>query len=251
MFNARAQRRERRRKQAITRSHFALLAPGFCKVTSMLLLLLLILPMLLYEQLATPRSRSDVDQDVEIGELERAASIAQDYVLDRNSRWTSNVPLKKMVEDHSEVAIVKLDECESRLQEGGAHINSDCNASVKQLLKGTVRGTVKFRINGGKVIFPNGTSATENTSEWKLLRNGREYLVVLDDRMDAPNLWPVNSCEGLFEIDAKNNTVDACAAHDRQLHRVVQDTEGMTSQKFLSRVKQIIAGERSQGAKAR
>ena len=189
-------------------------------------------------------NQSAADRAMESGGFEKAAAIAKNYVLNRNSRWFSNVPLKTMLEgSHTDVATVTVTECTSELSGDNSRIDSECNASIQNLLKGSIRESVKFRVRGGKVTFPNGTSATDNTSEWKLLQKGKDYLVVLEDETHPPNYWPVNSCEGLFGINSTNNTVDACAAHDQHAHNVVEDIKGMSLQTFLARVKQIIAEE--------
>jgi hypothetical protein len=109
--------------------------------------------------------------------------------------------------------------------------------SVEDVVKGRIRGgdTITVNLPGGKVHFPNNTTAEVQTVWFKKMLNGRKYILFLDQLADKAGYLTTGGAQGVFEIPDDGSGVKTASG---RLRDPVWQYQGMRVQDFMALARQ-------------
>jgi hypothetical protein len=129
----------------------------------------------------------------------------------------------------------------SKLSENEKEITLDYQMVAEKIYKGNLNEKDVFTVSlpGGKVIFPDGSTAGVSTPWFKKMQDGKTYLLFLK-RVQEKSFTTVGGPRGLFQIptDATSRNI--------QIHTLIADDpmlkyKDMEVRAFLREVKQTVA----------
>jgi len=178
--------------------------------------------------------------------LQKAAAHFGRIVLETPVRGiTTEQTVDSLVADSSVIVIGNLGKVSSKLVDDGDSIATECIFHVERALKGSVSSDITFRVLGGFIEFPNGTSAEIRTPETTFLKAGSRYLVMLIPDNQHPGDYSVTSpLESLFQIKT-DGSVDASASHDDRPHHISRDIGSDHADAFIARIQSVAAKRRT------
>lgn len=96
-----------------------------------------------------------------------------------------------------------------RLSADETRITINYQVNVQQVIKGDLQtgNSVTVKLPGGKVMFPDGTSAEVRTPWFKWMENRHTYVLFLTAENDGTSFITTGGPQGVFEIPVDNATV--------------------------------------------
>lgn len=96
-----------------------------------------------------------------------------------------------------------------RLSEDETRITINYQVNIREVIKGDLQpgNSVTVKVPGGKVVFPDGTSAEVRTPWFKWMENRHTYVLFLTAEGDGTTFVTTGGPQGVFEIPADNATV--------------------------------------------
>lgn len=186
------------------------------------------------------------------GGLARLASVAGDYVYVVLRESVVDPKLAFLASASPLILVGTLESAgQSWLSTNGNRIFTDYVFRPDLVIKGSVSGDITVSMDGGKVAFPNGTTATLSTIEWESLKVEDRYLLFLRTSSDG-RIRPSMSFFGIIDVSVQMGTVDPLAsreggargsvsAPDALPHAIVRELQGMAPAAVIARVLQIVA----------
>lgn len=91
----------------------------------------------------------------------------------------------------------------------GDMITTDYEVAINEAIKGNVTqgSTIKVSLPGGRVEFPEGTSAELRTPDFRKMENGKTYVLFLHQNRPGSEEFIVTGGQGLFEIPSDGSGV--------------------------------------------
>jgi hypothetical protein len=178
------------------------------------------------------------------GGLRAAANAVGAFVLDSDWRSWGDPDLQALVADSSLIFTGKVIGFTSRLSDNENNLVTDFTMHADEVLKGTIPHAVSFSARGGKVVFPNGTSAEVRTVVWDRLKPGGVYLVFLEkDYPEYKKYVPTGNAVGLFDISATDGSFDWFASHEPATHAITQEVSSFSRQDLFRQIRAFVSGE--------
>lgn len=158
--------------------------------------------------------------------------------LDFN-KGAQQTSLADMVARSESIVIATTDSNVSKLSEDGRVIRTLYRARVEDVLKGHVKpgGNITVSLPGGKVGFPDGSTAEVQTVWFKKMLNHRSYLLFLTGKQNADTFIPTGGPQGVFEIPADGSGV---LSHSGLGNDVMRQYAGKSTQSFVKEIKRAI-----------
>jgi hypothetical protein len=176
------------------------------------------------------------------GGLDKAAKKFGEFMVDGDvTSIITFSDLADLVDESPFIVKGTLTQINSRLIYDENEIFTDCTLRPDEVLKGKIRsGDIKFVVRGGRIVFPNGTSAEIKTRASTFFVAGSRYLVMLRTDSDTGEYALQHHLESAFRI-TESGEIDALAAHEERRREIVDDIGSQRAETVLSRVRQIVA----------
>ena len=131
----------------------------------------------------------------------------------------------------------------SVLDDNGDDVFSRVTITPISVVKEKVDETFTLLIRGGKVVFPDGTSAQILTTETDSIKVNNRYLFFLTPiDLDAHEFRLTNGAEALFTFSNSNSLQPVAATlKDDGGHPIVGEAKNMTAPALLARLPTLVA----------
>jgi len=161
--------------------------------------------------------------------------------LDFN-KGAQQTSLTKMVQASESIAIVTTVSNVCKLSEDGKVVRTFYRARVEDVLKGHVKsgGEITVSLPGGKVGFPDGSTAEVQTVWFKKMLNNKRYLLFLSGKPTSDSFTTTGGPQGVFEIPADGSGV---LSHSGLANDVMRQYDRKSATSFLSEIKQAMKGQ--------
>jgi hypothetical protein len=145
--------------------------------------------------------------------------------------------LANMVRASQSIVIVTTDRNTCRLSEDGKVVRTFYRARVEQVLKGHLQpgGNITVSLPGGKVGFPDGSTAEVQTPWFKKMVNHKRYLLFLTGKSNGDTFLTTGGPQGVFEIPADGTGV---LSHSGLSNDVMRQYDRKSIQSFVQDIKQ-------------
>jgi hypothetical protein len=174
------------------------------------------------------------------GGLKAAAKLKGNFVrpFDPHPDWLS-FGMEKLTAS-SEAVVVGVpvkNVCE--LTPDGQLITTNYDVIVQEVLKGDVQpgSTIKVALVGGRVTFPDGTTAEVVTPSFEKMINGRTYLLYLSQyKVRSPMYDLTGGPQGMIDLPGDGAKVKS---HGRDTDPVKNEVKDMDAETFLKEVRRL------------
>jgi len=172
--------------------------------------------------------------------LRDRASETGHYVEHRGDQGAAQYKDAKEVAQHSDAIVV------GTVQSNVVRMSSDekdifigYTVNVEDVVKGKIRAGDMIAVNvpGGKVHFPNNTTAEVQTGWFKKMLNGKKYFLFLDKLADKAGYSTTGGAQGVFEIPDDGSGLKTASG---RLHDPVWQYQGMRVQDFMALARQAL-----------
>jgi hypothetical protein len=111
------------------------------------------------------------------------------------------------------------------------------------VLKGHVKtgGNITVSLPGGKVGFPDGSTAEVHTPWFRKMINHKRYLVFLTGKPTSDSFTTTGGPQGVFEIAADGSLI----SHSGLAKDVMREYAGKSSQAFVKEVKEAVVASKN------
>lgn len=184
---------------------------------------------------AALQDRPDIVAAVRRGGLREAARIKRHYVASiRTSSWLK-YDVESLVKNSEAVVTGTAGSGVGRLSSDGKLIFTDYEVKLAEVIKGdsAFRDTVSVGLQGGKVVFEDGSSAEILTPHLRRMESGKVYLLFLSRDKDTRQFMLTGGGQGLFELSGGSSGVKP-HGHSSD---VVQKYKGRDAGEFLEEVR--------------
>lgn len=160
--------------------------------------------------------------------------------FNKGSQQTS---LKSMVAASESIAIVTTDSNVGKLSEDGKVVRTFYRARVEEVLKGHVKtgANITVSLPGGKVGYPDGTTAEVFTPWFRKMVNHKRYLLFLSGKPTSDSFTTTGGPQGVFEIAADGSLV----SHSGLANDVMRQYAGKSNQGFVKEIKDELAASKN------
>lgn len=147
--------------------------------------------------------------------------------------------LKDMVSSSLLIVIATTESNVSRMSEDRKSIRTFYRARVEEVLKGNLKagGNITVSLPGGKVGFPDGSTAEVQTTWFKKMLSNKRYLLFLTGKPNGDTFMPTGGPQGVFEIPADGTGL---LSHSGLANDVMRKYDGKSPQLFAKEIKQAI-----------
>ena len=147
--------------------------------------------------------------------------------------------LTKMVATSEAIVVATTDSNVCRLSEDGKVIRTLYRVHVEDVLKGHLQpgGNITVSLPGGKVGFPDGSTAEVQTMWFKKMVNHKRYLLFLTGKPNAVTFNTTGGPQGVFEVPADGTGL---VSHSGLNNDVMRQYAGRSIQSFVKDIKQEI-----------
>ena len=161
--------------------------------------------------------------------------------LDFN-KGAQQTSLTKMVQASESIVVVTTVSNVCKLSEDGKVVRTFYRARVEDVLKGHVKsgGEITVSLPGGKVGFPDGSTAEVQTVWFKKMLNNKRYLLFLSGKPTSDSFTTTGGPQGVFEIPADGSGV---LSHSGLANDVMRQYDHKSATSFLSEIKQALKGQ--------
>jgi hypothetical protein len=130
-----------------------------------------------------------------------------------------------------------------RLSEDETRITINYQVNVQEVIKGDLQpgSLVTVKVPGGKVMFPDGTSAEVRTPWFKWMENQHTYVLFLTAEADGIIYVTTGGPQGVFEIPTDNTSVKSNSGINRDPMWKYHD---MRLEAFLDEVRKALGKEK-------
>jgi hypothetical protein len=178
-------------------------------------LIVVLMPMILFGGLLaftkrghtqTPAAQSSVEDDAlkkvirEQG-LRGAARLKGHYVGELRAR-NGSYDLQDLTQGSALIVVGTPLRNKVNIDEEGDLITTDYDVVINEAVKGNVSqgSIIEVSLPGGRVEFPDGTSAEQRTPDLRKIDNGKRYVLFLHQRRPGTAEFAVTGGQGIFEI---------------------------------------------------
>ncbi len=176
------------------------------------------------------------------GGLEKLAKLKGNFVIqDRPFHcWDYSVTLDALINGSSEIALVTIQSKKSNLFNYGENIYTDYVFQPIEIFKGTFSKDEIFSVLGGKVVFPDKTSAEIRTIESQNLTVGSQYVLFFRESGDhyvlASGWWSV------VQVSSNNIELKPLPAPDDDgLYPITKEIRNYTPESLKAFIRNQIA----------
>jgi hypothetical protein len=150
--------------------------------------------------------------------------------------------LAKMVAASESIAIVTTDSNVCRMSEDGKVVRTFYQARVEDVLKGHVKtgGNITISLPGGKVGFPDHSTAEVQTPWFRKMLNHKRYLVFLSGKPTSDSFTTTGGPQGVFEIPADGSGL---VSHSGLSNDVMRQYAGKSASTLVSEIKDAIKAQ--------
>jgi len=151
--------------------------------------------------------------------------------------------LANMVAASESIAIVTTDSNACKLSEDGKVIRTFYRARVEEVLKGHVKtgGNITVSLPGGKVGFPDGSTAEVQTPWFRKMVNHKRYLLFLTGKPTSDSFTTTGGPQGVFEIAADGGVL----SHSGLANDVMRQHAGKSNQAFVREIKNALVASKN------
>jgi hypothetical protein len=150
--------------------------------------------------------------------------------------------LAQMVADSESIVIVTTEKNVGRMSEDGKTVRTFYRARVEEVLKGQVKTgeDINVSLPGGKVGFPDGSTAEVQTLWFKKMVNNKRYLLFLSGKPKSESFTTTGGPQGVFEIAADGGML----SHSGLTNDVMRANAGKRSHAFVKEIKDAITASK-------
>lgn len=152
--------------------------------------------------------------------------------------------IAEVAQTSSAVIIGTPEENRCRLSEDETTVTINYEVSVQQVIKGDLQpgSLLTVKLPGGKVTFPDGTSAEVRAPWFKWMENRKTYVLFLSTEADGTSYVTTGGPQGVFEIPAG---ADASVKSNSGINRdPMWRYHNMKLDQFLDEVRQALGKEK-------
>lgn len=174
------------------------------------------------------------------GSLRSRAKEAGHYLEHRSDRTAVHYQDVKEVAQHSDTIVVGTVQSNVvRLSADDQDVFISYTINVEDVLKGKIRAGDRITVNvpGGKVRFPDNTSAEVQTVWFKKMLNGKKYALFLNRPGQQGEYLTTGGAQGVFEIPADGSGISTASG---RLYDPVWQYQGMPAKDFMGLARQAL-----------
>jgi hypothetical protein len=147
--------------------------------------------------------------------------------------------LAQMVAESESIVIVTTERNVGRMSEDGKTVRTFYRARVEEVLKGHVKSgdNINVSLPGGKVGFPDGSTAEVQTLWFKKMLNNKRYLLFLSGKPNSDSFTTTGGPQGVFEMGADGGVL----SHSGLTDDVMRQNAGKRNPVFVKEIKDAIA----------
>jgi hypothetical protein len=169
--------------------------------------------------------------------VEGAARLKGHYVAVGNAPCWPSYTLEMITKNSGLVVVGTPLTNVCKIDSEGDGITTDYQVSVNEAIKGNVaRGSViTVSLPGGRVEFPDGTSAEVRVQDFRKMENGKTYVLFLrNGQPGSEKFITTGAAQGLFEIP---NDGSGIKPHGSPINSVCKENQDKPVATFLQQVR--------------
>lgn len=182
--------------------------------------------------------------------LEACARLASEFIMRDDLSLIAREDLHTLARDSSLIVLGQIKGVSSFLADDGDDIFTHFTISSESVFKGQVEGAFTLLTRGGKVGFPDGSSAQILTIETDSIKVNGQYLFFLVPVNAARKEFrSTNGVEGIILLSMAENSVRSLAGNtaDANLHPIIGELRGLSVSSLLGKVRSTIAAGAADG----
>ena|SRR5215831_6731674 len=169
--------------------------------------------------------------------LQGAAHLQGHYVSVATAPCWPSHTLETITEDSALVLVDTPLTNVCKLDSEGDGITTDYQVSVNEAIKGDLApgSVITVSIPGGRVEFPDGTSAEVRVQDFRKMENGKTYVLFLrSGQPGSEKFITTGAAQGLFEVPSDGSGVKP---HGSSINNVCKENQGKPITTFLKEVR--------------
>lgn len=173
------------------------------------------------------------------GGLREAAKLRGSYVETYDPYYDYNrFGIEKLAEGSAAIVVGVPIRNRCRLTPNGRLITTDYEVKVKEVFKGSgldQSSGITVKLPGGKVMFPDRTTAEVVTPESSRMVHGRTYVMFLMKEQGEDGYYVVGGPSGLLELTADGKV----KTHGRAIDPITDEAKNKSAKDFLREVRRF------------
>lgn len=188
-------------------------------------------------RMAPPTASSKDPRTLEEKAKRGGGKIVANLEFNKGAQQTS---LAKMVATSASIVFATPDSNVCRLSDDGKVVRTFYRVRVDEVLKGQLQPgrSITVSLPGGKVGFPDGSTAEVQTLWFRKMINHKRYLLFLTGNPNAESYVTTGGPQGVFEVPADGSGV---VSHSGLSNDVMRQYGGKSVQSFVNEIKQVLA----------